>query len=119
MPFIIPPWHGGVAEYDYLISPEVGMKPSLISQLQNGGIPYLIDEFCNDPNEVHALGLGILSIFDREPFDANMIPESYPQEVREAILKEYPYYRFGRVIGLGIAAVGVVVFAKFGIAPFF
>lgn len=43
------------------------MTPSIISLLQNG--IELGEEFCNDPegNEWHALGLGVISIFDREP----------------------------------------------------
>lgn len=73
----------------------------LFAQLQQNPLFTLPGEFCNDPegNEWHSLALGALTPLDREPFDANLIPASYPPEVRAYIIKEYHYYRFGRWLG--------------------
>jgi len=73
----------------------------LFLQLKQNPLFALPGEFCNDPeaNEWHSLALGFLTPLDREPFDANLIPTTYPAEVRAYILSEYHYYRFGRWLG--------------------
>ena len=74
--------------------------PAFIRLRQNP-IADLPGEFCNDPNgdEWHSIWMGFFSPLDREPFDTNLIPVSYPAGVREYVLREYHYYRFGRWLG--------------------
>lgn len=91
---------------------------TLLFELRRGGFGALADlpaEFCNTGDEWHSLALGVMTPFDREPMDANQIPESYPDEVRAMILGEYWYYRFGRVVGrVALALLGLALGVKFG-----
>lgn len=77
---------------------------TFLFEIRRRGFGSLLDlptEFCNDPDgdEWHSLALGMMTPFDREKYDEHRIPATYPKQVREMILREYWYYRFGRVIG--------------------
>jgi len=87
------------------------LSKSLIYQIQHLPPFEFAGEFCNDAagNEWHSLALGLTSTLDREPFDPNLIPESYPASVKTYILEEYHYYRFGRWTGRLLLLVLVLV----------
>lgn len=65
----------------------------------------LAQEFCNDPQkkEWHALTYGFFAGWSKDDpsckFDANNIPDYFPQSVKDAILEEHPYYNAGWFIG--------------------
>lgn len=77
---------------------------TFLFELRKRGFGSLLDlptEFCSDPDgdEWHSLVLGMMTPFDREKYDENRIPASYPEKVKAMILREYWYYRFGRAVG--------------------
>ena len=56
-----------------------------------------INEFCNDPDEWHALWYGWFAAGEEgaTKFDKDRIPDYLPEDVKAAIHKEYHYYNLG------------------------
>lgn len=92
----------------------------LIYELKKNGFGGLVDlpgEFCNDPDEFHALVLGLLSPLERGRPDAEIIA-TYPPEVQVYVRREWHYFKFGQFVARAlIAGVGLYLGIELGIAP--